>query len=83
MSYSYTFNPFTFSFAKSGEALDWLAETRRTARRIAERTTKPIYLCMSGGIDSEVAAEAFLAEKIPFTALTLSYKGINDHDIVI
>lgn len=81
--FTYTLEPFTVSFRASEPTLPWLDETHRAARLVAESTDKPLYLCMSGGIDSEVMAEAFLAEKIPFTALTLEYPfDLNQHDIV-
>ena len=86
MSYTYNLSPFSFSFTPCiRQPLSWIEETRLAARKIADSTTKPIWLCSSGGIDSEVMCEAFYAEKIPFSILTLSHnngqKTINDHDI--
>lgn len=84
--YSFTSNPFRFNLTQcEREPLSWLEETRLTARQIAEGTTKPIYVCMSGGGDSEVVAEAFLHEGIPFTALSFIHQSngeqINWYDI--
>lgn len=42
-----------------------------------------IYLALSGGIDSEITAEAFWRAGIPFTGLSLRLLGgINDFDII-
>lgn len=80
--FKYTTSPFTVTSDRCTlTPLPWLEETWRTARTIAARTTKPIWLCSSGGIDCEVAAEAFLHEKIPFKVLSLSYGLLNGHDI--
>lgn len=61
------------------------AEARRAARSIylkAKQQRLAVQLCLSGGIDSEAMAEAFLAEKIPFEAVTLRFQGgWNDYDI--
>lgn len=40
----------------------------------AERLGVKIYLLLSGGLDSEVAARAFLDADIPFTAAVIKYK---------
>lgn len=43
---------------------------------------KKIILCLSGGLDSEIMAEAFLAAKIPFTASIWKYENnFNNYDI--
>lgn len=61
------------------------SEARLAARQIYQKSlsiNKPIQICLSGGIDSEAAAEAFLVEKIPFEAVTLRFlDGWNDYDI--
>jgi hypothetical protein len=60
----------------------WKSELYAAARAIAERTKKPLWICSSGGIDSEVACRAFHDQKIPFSVLTLEHdKGTNAHDI--
>ena len=61
--------------------LPWKDEVNNTARLIAASTTKPLYVFMSGGIDSEVVARAFLENNIPFTAITAKHtNGTNMHD---
>lgn len=60
----------------------WKEELVRTARAIRNSTNKPLYLCLSGGIDGEVMARSFLEAGIPFTAITLRHLGgTNAHDI--
>ncbi|MBC87477.1 MAG: hypothetical protein CL677_09910 [Bdellovibrionaceae bacterium] len=60
------------------------SEAQRAARSIAkaaETYDLPIVLCLSGGIDSEAMATAFLHEKIPFKAATLVFDDqLNHHD---
>lgn len=61
---------------------DWRTECIIAARTIAEVADGPIDLLLSGGIDSEVAAQSFLLAGIPFTAHILRFAdGINWHDI--
>lgn len=62
--------------------LSWKEEIYAAARDIAGRTTKRIWVCSSGGIDSELACRAFFDQSIPFSVLTLEHiGGTNDHDI--
>ncbi len=64
------------------ELLDWKQEVYETAKRIRSLTDKPLLLCMSGGVDSEIVARAFLENNIEFTALSLRHtKGTNAHDV--
>lgn len=61
-----------------------LEEARRAARLIREQipSPTPIQLCLSGGVDSEAMAYAFLQEKVPFEPVVFRFKyGFNDHDI--
>lgn len=52
------------------------------AKKIANAATKPIYVAMSGGIDSELVARTMVQEKIPFTPLILKYDNdVNKMDI--
>lgn len=51
-------------------------EIAAAARRIAENTTKPIYVAMSGGIDSELVARILIQEKIRFVPVIVQF----DHD---
>lgn len=57
----------------------WVDELLATARLIADSTDKPLYLCLSGGIDSEVMARTFIKQNIPFKALIVD-NGHNSHD---
>lgn len=60
----------------------WKTELINTAKRIGKASKKPLYLCLSGGIDSEVMALAFIEAKIPFKVLTLKHQtDTNIHDI--
>jgi hypothetical protein len=73
--FSVTFNPCTRT-PKS-----WSEEVNNTAQTIAASTDKPLYVLMSGGIDSEMVAHAFLDNGIKFKALTLKHTaGTNSHD---
>ena len=59
---------------------------RRAALKIqieAQRLGLDVYLLLSGGADSEVAARAFLDAGVPFTAAILKYKNnANQHESV-
>ncbi len=83
-----------FSFAGEGksfsvrfnactrEPLPWREEVYAAARAIHLKAKKPIWVCSSGGIDSEVACRAFYDQDIPFSVLTLEHReGTNAHDI--
>jgi hypothetical protein len=64
------------------EPKSWKEEVYAAACSIAQRTKKPIWVCYSGGIDSEVACQAFYDQKIPFSVLTLEHAGrTNARDI--
>ena len=66
----------------SRQVFDWRTECLIAATKIADAADGPIDLLLSGGIDSEVAAQSFLAAGIPFTAHTLRFAdGLNWHDI--
>ena len=63
--------------------LSWIEELEKEAISLAESTTKPIWICSSGGIDSETVCEIFLKLKLPFNVLTVEYPdGKNAHDII-
>lgn len=54
-----------------------------TARRIAEIANQPIWVLMSGGIDSEVVAQSFYLAEIPFNVAICRYRGgLNEHDYI-
>jgi hypothetical protein len=60
-----------------------MEELEKGAIALAESTTKPIWICSSGGVDSEVVCEIFLKLKLPFNVLTVEYPdGKNAHDII-
>lgn len=62
--------------------LSWREEVLHTASNIGKLADKPIALWLSGGIDSEVVARAFLELGIDFTAISFKHStGTNDHDI--
>lgn len=57
-----------------------LIETAKHIRRVSAGL--PLYVCMSGGIDSEVIARSFFAADIPFEAVTFRHlQNTNEHDI--
>ncbi len=61
---------------------DWKTECLTAAKEIAASTSKKIYVCFSGGIDSEVAIESFRLAGIPVVAAVMRFKsGFNNHDI--
>lgn len=58
-------------------------EALRAARLIHKNAKgKPIWISLSGGIDSEFVARVFLEANIPFNAATLVYdSNINEYDV--
>lgn len=79
----YGCDPFWVKFQSCRrQPLSWKEEVYAAARKIAENTRKPIWVCMSGGIDSELVAQAMIDQDIPFSVLTIAHKeGTNEHDI--
>jgi hypothetical protein len=65
---------------KPGVAID---EAVLAARRIKDEFGSNIVLCMSGGVDSECMARAFLEARIPFRAAIARYmpQALNESDI--
>lgn len=63
---------------------DWKTELELAAKEYL-KFKKPLYLALSGGIDSEVAAISFMNAGVPFTPLILRYEiegeVYNEHDI--
>lgn len=58
-----------------------IQEAVRAARLLGERLGDPV-LCLSGGLDSEAMACAFLLAGVPFRAATMAFKGdLNRYDI--
>lgn len=73
---------FTFSHCTRAP-LSWVEELEKAAVSLAESTTKPIWICSSGGVDSETLCEIFLRCKLPFKVLSIEFAGgKNAHDIV-
>lgn len=61
--------------------LDWRAECVKAAQDLQASTEKPLYLCFSGGLDSEVVAESLRYARVPFrAAITRFEKDLNIHD---
>lgn len=64
------------------EPKSWKEECYAAARAIANRTTKPLWLCFSGGLDSEILCRSFFDQGIHFSVLTIQHTGgTNEHDI--
>jgi hypothetical protein len=83
LAYNYSFDEkFSVTFNKCSRPVQaWNDEVNLTAKAIAKSTDKPLVVLMSGGIDSEMVARAFLDNDIKFTALTLKHtQGTNVHD---
>ena len=53
----------------------WKEELASAARRIASIAHRDIWICSSGGFDSEIACRAFYDQGLHFTVLTLAYEG--------
>lgn len=69
----------------ASELLTPIQEAACAARLIFESAKsigQPIWLCMSGGIDSECMAQAFLAAQVPFQVAIMKFHShLNDFDI--
>lgn len=90
----YPFNPFDITLTDTRfeinfrppekKPADWYQELINAAR-LYHSIERPIYLGLSGGIDSEIIAKLFIQEGVKFTPLILEYhyggKVINEHDI--
>jgi Asparagine synthase len=76
--------PFWLAFSRCRkEPETWDKEIRAAAVDLANSTKKPIWICFSGGVDSEAICDVFLELKIPFNVLTLAFENnLNEHDIV-
>lgn len=81
--YSYIDKEFKVKFKPvSRKVKSWKEELLISAQSIANSTNKPLYVLMSGGIDSEQVARIFLELKMDFKVLTMKHKnGTNTHDI--
>lgn len=57
-------------------------EAQNVAQCIVKNFTEPLTLFLSGGVDSEAMAQAFLAAGVPFHIVIARYnRGLNDFDI--
>jgi asparagine synthetase B (glutamine-hydrolysing) len=75
--------PLHLAFGRSRSAPgDFREECVRTARAIADAAGKPVWVALSGGIDSEVIARSFREAGCDIRALTVRFDGgRNEHDI--
>lgn len=67
----------TCQYGVAKDKLSIKEANRQAALLIADRASslnKPIFLMLSGGADSEVAARAFIDAGVPFTAAMLEYR---------
>lgn len=86
MKFSLSNNKLDFSFENSirpvmsfDKEVEQACEDIRVASIFAG---KPIWLMLSGGVDSELIAGIFLKQKIPFSCLIVRFKDdLNKHDI--
>jgi hypothetical protein len=68
--------------ACSRKNLPWSEEIKKAAIQLAEQSTRDIWICMSGGIDSEITAQTFKDLGIPFKAVIFQFPNdLNLHDI--
>lgn len=57
-------------------------EAIAAARLIFQSMPKPLYLCLSGGVDSEAMAQVFLMAQVPFTPVIMRFPNrLNEFDI--
>lgn len=60
----------------------WIQEIENSAKLIAESTKKDIWICLSGGVDSEIVATTFKNLGIPFRILIVKFENeYNAHDV--
>jgi hypothetical protein len=63
------------------EPQSWKDELFAAARAVKSKTTKPLWICASGGIDSDVVCRAFYEQGLHFSVLTFSYGPSNAADV--
>ena len=84
--YGINYNPTNFKIWYSHcqrAPTTWTEEIKKSAQMLASSTNRDIWICMSGGIDSEVVAKTFKDLGIPFRALIAQFPDkLNEHDIV-
>ena len=81
--YEYKFDKLNLKFKPLSREVGTLYdELLSTVRFIRSSTDKPIMVCLSGGIDSEIICRAFLKAGIEFSVVTARHKNrTNDFDI--
>ena len=73
---------FFCEYGVAKQQLDFRTANIEAAKLIRNSTNKPLFVMMSGGIDSEVVARSFKDANIDFTAAVLRYNdNLNKHDI--
>lgn len=60
--------------------LEACIEAAHYHKQQADLVNRPIYVCMSGGLDSEITALSFKLAEIDFIPFIVDYKGLNDFD---
>jgi len=79
------YNPKTFKIwysPCSQTSGTWPDEIKNAAITISQSTNRDIWICMSGGVDSEIVAQTFKNLKIPFKVLIAKFSNeLNEHDI--
>jgi hypothetical protein len=60
--------------------LEACIEAAHYHKQRADQANRKIYVCMSGGLDSEITALSFKLAEIEFTPFIVDYKGRNDFD---
>jgi hypothetical protein len=68
---------FNVAFAGRAAKVDLHTAASNTAQLIRADYNKPLYIAMSGGVDSEFVANTFLNEQIPFTPVILRIDKYN------
>ncbi len=60
---------------------DFRSECLLAAQEIYQLNKKPLYLCFSGGADSEIMCESFRQAKVPFKVVIARFnENLNNHD---
>jgi len=83
-TYSYSSDRnFDIEFNKiSRPLMSWPDEIVNTLENIRSITDKPLFLCLSGGIDGEVIARTCIKHNFKFEVISLRHtQGTNDHDV--
>jgi hypothetical protein len=81
-----SYSPYFASTVEIGKPiakiLSPIEESVRAAQIINQNYVKPFWICLSGGVDSEAMAFAFLKAQVPFKVAIWRYNGgLNNHDI--